>query len=129
MRGWRRDAAASRHNGGMPDASPLPEVDITVLAQAHAGGAHVLDVRQPDEYEAGHVPGAVLVPLDQLGSRLGEIPRDEHLYVICKSGGRSAAAVEALTRAGYSATNVAGGTMAWIEAGNPTVTGPDAGER
>ena len=127
--GWRRDRGATGQNGRMPDASPTPEVDVTVLAQAHAGGAYVLDVRQPDEYEAGHVPGAVLVPLDQLPGRLAEIPRDEHLYVICRSGGRSAAAVEALTGAGYTATNVAGGTLAWIDAGNPTVSGPDAGER
>lgn len=113
----------------MPDASPFPEVDVTALASAHAAGAYVLDVRQPDEYEAGHVPGAVLIPLDQLGAKIDEVPSDEHLYVICKSGGRSAAAVQALTGAGYEATNVAGGTMAWIEAGHPTVSGPDVGER
>lgn len=117
------------HNGGVPDATPLPEIDATALADAHAAGGYVLDVRQPDEYEAGHVPGAVLLPLDQLGARIGEVPSDEHLYVICRSGGRSATAVEALTGAGYQATNVAGGTMAWIEAGHPTVRGPAAGER
>ena len=102
---------------------------MIAFAAAHRDGAAVLDVRQPDEYEAGHVPGAVLLPLDQLGARIDEVPRDEHLYVICKSGGRSAAAVEALTGAGFSATNVAGGTLAWIDAGYPTVDGPDAGER
>ena len=113
----------------MTESAPIPEVDVAELAAAHSHGAYVLDVRQPDEYEDGHVPGAVLVPLDQLEGRLDEIPRDQDLYVVCRSGGRSAAAVAALSGAGYRATNVAGGTMAWIEAGHPTATGPDAGPR
>ncbi|MEX2659236.1 MAG: rhodanese-like domain-containing protein [Acidimicrobiales bacterium] len=113
----------------MPDPTPIPEVDVAVFAVAHADGGYVLDVRQPDEYEAVHVPGAILIPLDQLGDRIDEVPKDQHLYVICRSGGRSAAAVEALTGAGYRATNVAGGTLGWIKDGHPTVTGPDAGER
>lgn len=101
----------------------MQEIDVAELARRHAAGGYVLDVRQPDEYQAGHVPGAVLVPLDQLGDRIGEIPQDQELHVICKSGGRSAAAVEALNQAGYSAVNVAGGTTAWIEAGNPVHEG------
>lgn len=112
----------------MMEPTPLPEVDVATLAGAPAD-AYVLDVRQPEEYEAAHVPGAVLVPLDQLAARLDEVPKDRHLFVICKSGGRSAAAVEALTGAGYDATNVAGGTMAWIEAGHATVAGADVGRR
>jgi rhodanese-related sulfurtransferase len=110
----------------MTDAS-LPEIDVAELARRHAEGAFVLDVRQPDEYEAGHVPGAVLVPLDQLGDRQSEVPADKPVLVICKSGGRSATAVKALTGAGYDATNVAGGTMAWIDAGHPVAEGPEAG--
>lgn len=127
-RGVRRSETSRRHNGRMTDPAPLPEVDVAALASAPKD-AYVLDVRQPDEYEAAHVPGAVLLPLDQLGARLDEVPGDQHLYVICKSGGRSAAAVEALTGAGYEATNVSGGTTAWIEAGHPTVSGPGAGRR
>ena len=105
----------------------VPEIDVAELAQRHAAGAYVLDVRQPDEYEAGHVPGAVLIPLGELGDRQGELPNDQELLVICKSGGRSATAVEALTGAGFRATNVAGGTMAWIDAGNPVVEGAQPG--
>jgi rhodanese-related sulfurtransferase len=110
----------------MTDAS-VPEIDVAELARRHADGAYVLDVRQPDEYEAGHVPGAVLVPLGELGGRMGELPQDRPLLVICKSGGRSANAVQALTAAGYDATNIAGGTMAWIDAGHAVVEGPEAG--
>ncbi|MCU1486098.1 MAG: hypothetical protein JWN67_2844 [Actinomycetia bacterium] len=110
----------------MTDAS-VPEIDVAELARRHAEGAYVLDVRQPDEYEAGHVPGAVLVPLDQLEARQAEVPTDRPLLVICKSGGRSAKAVQVLSAAGLDATNVAGGTMAWIDAGNPVAQGPEAG--
>ena len=115
-----------RHTGAMSDA-PVPEIDVDELARRKDAGAFVLDVRQPDEYEAGHVPGAVLVPLDQLEGRMTELPKDQPLLVICRSGARSAAAVQALAGAGYDATNVAGGTLAWIEAGRPVADGPGAG--
>ncbi len=98
---------------------------MAALAEARANGAAVVDVRQPDEYEAGHVPGAVLLPLDQLPGRTDEVPRGQDLYVICQMGGRSAKAVAFLAGAGIPATNVAGGTKAWIEAGRPVVEGPD----
>ena len=82
----------------------------------------MLDVRNPDEYVDGHVPGAVLLPLPELGERWEEVPEGEVL-VICKSGARSATAVKALNGAGRTTINVAGGTMAWIDAGHPVVTG------
>jgi len=102
----------------------VPEIDVTELARRRAAGAYVLDVRNPDEYEAGHVPGAVLIPLGELGERWEEVPEGDVL-VICKSGARSARAVEALNRAGRTTVNVAGGTMAWMEAGFEVVTGPE----
>ncbi|CAN5637317.1 rhodanese-like domain-containing protein [soil metagenome] len=105
--------------------STQPEVDVDRLAEVQAEGAWVLDVRQPDEYEDGHVPGAHLIPLDQLSTRHTEVPTDREVYVVCGSGGRSAAAAEALNGAGYRAVNVAGGTKGWIEAGNPVETGTE----
>jgi molybdopterin-guanine dinucleotide biosynthesis protein A/rhodanese-related sulfurtransferase len=102
--------------------SPVPEIDVEELVRRHAAGAYVLDVRNPDEYVAGHVPGAVLIPLPELGERWQEVPEGEVL-VICKTGARSGRAVEALNGAGRTAVNVAGGTMAWIDAGHPVVTG------
>ncbi len=100
----------------------IAEVDVAALPAARESGAVVLDVRQPDEYEAGHVPGAVLVPLGELAEQLARVP-DGELFVICKSGGRSARAVAFLAETGRAATNVAGGTMAWIDAGYPVTTG------
>jgi thioredoxin 1 len=108
---------------GMPElANPL-EVDLETFAEAHANGATVLDVRNPDEYEAAHVPGAVLIPLGELAERQDEIPDGDPLYVICAVGGRSLAAAKALADAGYNALSVAAGTKGWIEQGGDFVTG------
>ena len=109
----------------MDTASPGPitEVDVDTFAQAHADGAVVLDVRNPDEYVAGHVAGAKLIPLGELGARQDEIPEGDPIYVICAVGGRSLKAAEAMAQAGYNVVNVAGGTKAWIEQGRPVVTG------
>jgi rhodanese-related sulfurtransferase len=106
-----------------PMADPdVPEIDIDELARRRAAGAYVVDVRNPDEYVAGHVPGAVLLPLPELGERWEEVPEGDVL-VICRSGARSAAAVRALNGAGRTTTNIAGGTLAWIEAGHPVDSG------
>ena len=67
----------------------VAEVDVRELAAAQRAGALVLDVREPSEYVAGHVPGAKLVPLGSLPDRIGELPRQEPIYVICASGSRS----------------------------------------
>ena len=103
------------------------EVDLDTFASAFAEGAVVLDVRNPDEYETAHVPGAVLIPIDELGGRFAEIPEADPLYVICAAGGRSLTAATALREAGYPALSVTGGTNGWIERGEPVVTGNSSG--
>jgi rhodanese-related sulfurtransferase len=101
----------------------VPEIDVAELAGLRGSGATIIDVRQPDEYEEFHVPGARLIPLDELAERVDEIPEVERVYVICRTGGRSAKAVEFLNRSGFDAVNVAGGSLAWVEAGQPVATG------
>jgi rhodanese-related sulfurtransferase len=86
------------------------------------GEAWLLDVREDDEWAAGHAPGARHIPLGQLGARSDEVPADELIYVICRSGGRSARAAQALAQAGWQAVNVAGGMQEWAAAGRPMVT-------
>ena len=103
-----------------------PEVDTARLAAALAEGAVVIDVRMPDEYHDAHVPGAVLIPLPELGNRTDEVPKDGQVFVICASGGRSLAAAAALNNAGWDTVSVAGGTKAWQAEGRPVRTGPDA---
>jgi rhodanese-related sulfurtransferase len=80
----------------------------------------LLDVREPWEYVAGHVPGAELIPLGELEQRVSEVPRDRPIYAICHSGQRSLAAAGYLQALGYrEVVNVDGGTAAWIERGYP----------
>lgn len=113
----------------MAEQEPSLEIDLDTFAAAHAEGAPVLDVRNPDEYETAHVPGAVLIPLGDLAARQDEIPAGDPLYVICALGGRSLTATKALVEAGYSALSVAGGTNGWVEQGRPTVSGQEPGVR
>lgn len=81
-------------------------------------GAPLIDVREPEEFEAGRVPWAVNIPLSELVERLDEVPADETVYVICQAGGRSARACEYLAREGREVVNVEGGTGEWIAEGN-----------
>ena len=105
----------------------IPEIDVRELARRRAEGAVVIDVRQPDEYDEAHVPGARLIPLGEVGERLGEVPDDQEVLVICRSGARSMKAAEIMVAAGRRAVNVAGGTLAWIEAGEPVAQGSEPG--
>nr|NLD41392.1 rhodanese-like domain-containing protein [Actinomycetales bacterium] len=75
-------------------------------------GTHLLDVREPDEWNAGHAPGAIHIPLGDLSARVAEIP-DGPLYVVCRGGGRSSRAAAWLREFGYEATNLDGGMSAW----------------
>lgn len=83
--------------------------------------AALLDVREDDEWAAGHAPGATHVPMSQLTARLDEIPGDEPLYVVCRSGGRSARVVAYLCGQGRSAVNVDGGMQSWAVQGREVV--------
>jgi rhodanese-related sulfurtransferase len=73
------------------------------------------------------VPGALLIPLDQLPDRLADVPTGAEVTVICRSGGRSLVATEFLRANGVDAVNVAGGTLAWVESGRAYATGSDPG--
>jgi rhodanese-related sulfurtransferase len=101
----------------------VPEVSVDELAEAREEGAPLIDVREPDEYAAFHVPGAVPIPLNQVVDRVDEVTRDGPVYVICLTGARSAKAVAWYRTRGIDARNVAGGTKAWAEAGRPVERG------
>ena len=106
-----------------PTQQPGGEVDVRTAAALASGGAPLIDVRQPDEFAEVHATGAVLVPLGELPDRLDEVPTDATVYVICRSGARSGRAVEYLAASGIDAVNVAGGTLAWVEAELPVERG------
>ena len=77
----------------------------------------LLDVREDDEFKAGHIPGAEWIPLGQLSSRLGELPKDKTIVAVCRSGNRSGQATELLRQNGFDAHNMQGGMNSWVQAG------------
>lgn len=80
----------------------------------------VVDVREPQEYSAGHLPGAVLLPLRSLPERMPELPRNRHILLVCRSGRRSARTSHWLLVGGFSDVyNLRGGSLAWKAAGRP----------
>ena len=96
----------------------IPSVEVAKLP----GDAYLLDVREVDEWQAGHAPDAVHIPLSRLGARAEEVPTDRDVYVICRSGKRSAQVVKALNDAGWRMSNVDGGMHAWEAAGRRMIS-------
>ncbi len=97
----------------------VDEAEPAVAQQEYMAGSLLIDVREPHEYEAGHAPGAELLPLRELERRLRTLPSDREILFICRSGRRSGIATEVAERAGLKAKNVRGGMIAWSESGLP----------
>jgi rhodanese-related sulfurtransferase len=93
------------------------EVSPEVARALIGAGGLLIDVREDDEWDAGHVPGALHIPLGQLVERADELPDDRRLVVVCRSGARSARATAFLASSGFEAFNLAGGMHAWAQAG------------
>jgi rhodanese-related sulfurtransferase len=103
------------------EAQAQPTIDVTeTQRRLDSGAALLIDVREPEEWRDGHVPGAVHLPLGQLDARLSEIPREQDILLFCRSGNRSGRATAALRSIGFTrVTNVSGGILAWTEQGLP----------
>lgn len=101
----------------VPDVTPAEALDLA------AAGAVLLDVREPAEWDAGHVAGSALVPLGSLDP--AAVPSGRRVVAVCRSGNRSRQAAVRLADAGLDVVNLAGGVVAWADQGLPLVTGPD----
>lgn len=101
----------------------VPEVDVSQLPADDAPAPYILDVREDDEWMAGHIETAEHIRLTEVPGRLAEIPTDRRVYVVCRSGSRSSKATAFLAQQGVDAVNVAGGMQAWHSAGRP-MAGP-----
>jgi rhodanese-related sulfurtransferase len=102
--------------GGLPAA-----VDVARAYDLYTGGAVMLDVRTSAEFEQQHIPGSLLIPLDDLSARMGELPKDKDIVVVCRSGNRSREGTTILRDAGFGrVTCMTGGLQAWAAAGYPT---------
>lgn len=120
------DLSAAEAMAGYIGPVAVSEIDVDELAERLATGARVIDVREPDEYTAGHVPGAISIPLAMVPERLEAFRGDGPTYVICHSGPRSRRAcefVDAQGLDGVETTNVEGGTSAWMASGRDVVHG------
>lgn len=100
----------------------MPQQVPTVSVDQLPDDAVVLDVREDDEWVAGHIDGATHIPMGDVPARLDELPEADPLYVTCRGGGRSARVAAWLNQNGYDAVNVAGGMGEWQAAGRPMVS-------
>ena len=100
---------------------PYRTVSAAQAAALADGGAVLLDVREPREWQAGHAPRARHIPLGQLPRRAAELPKSRAVVTVCRSGARSARAATMLARQGREVSNLAGGMRAWARAGLPVV--------
>ena len=100
--------------------SAIPTTTVSELPD----DAVLVDVREPHEWEAGHAPGAIHIPLGDLPARMGDLPEtDDAVAIVCRSGGRSARAVQWLAAQGYDVVNVEGGMLEWQRAGKQLTAG------
>jgi rhodanese-related sulfurtransferase len=99
----------------------VSEIDVTDVPD----GARLVDVREDSEWQAGHAPDAIHIPMGELPDRLDDLPDEQPLYIVCKVGGRSAHVAAWLNGVGRQAINVAGGMESWDAAGRPMVSETD----
>jgi rhodanese-related sulfurtransferase len=104
------------------DEVEVAQAQIADVPSTLDGPVILLDVREDDEWQRGHAPGAQHIPMGQVPSRIAEIDRNAQLFVVCQAGGRSQRVAQYLARNGYAPANVAGGMLAWAAAGRPVVT-------
>jgi rhodanese-related sulfurtransferase len=110
---------------GTASATLPPEVSVEEAYNRFQDGAYLLDVRTTEEWNEFHVEGSTLIPLNELSARMSEVPKDQEVVIVCRSGNRSAQARDLLAGAGFSqVTSVAGGLTDWRSSGYPTVSGP-----
>ena len=103
----------------------VPTIEVAQVPDPLPDGVTVLDVREPLEWQHGHIEGALHIPLTQIPDRAAELPVDQQLLVVCKVGGRSSQATAFLREKGFEAINLAGGMIDWVEAGRPMVAEGD----
>jgi rhodanese-related sulfurtransferase len=104
------------------DEVEVAQAQIVDVPPTFDGSVVLLDVREDDEWQRGHAPGAQHIPMGEVPSRIGEISRDATLFVVCQAGGRSQRVAQYLARNGYTPANVSGGMLAWAAAGRPVIT-------
>lgn len=104
---------------GENTSAPAAEISVDQAYQLYQEGTFVLDVRTQEEWNEYHAPNTTLIPLEQLQSRLNELPKDRQIVVVCRSGNRSQEGRDILLSAGFQAISMAGGLKEWSAQGYP----------
>lgn len=123
---WLLVVVAGTAQAGAPEVRPVTQEELLDRQQSATQAPYVLDVRTPEEYVGGHVPGAVNIPYDRLASRIAEVPKDRDVVLYCRSGRRAGIAAETLAAGGYKRLeHLTGDMIAWTEQGRPVETPKD----
>lgn len=117
---WLMNRNNTAQTGSLP-----PEITVNEAYEKYEAGVFLLDVRTPEEWNEFHAPNTTFIPLDELASRVDELPKDQEIVVVCRSGNRSQQGRDILLNAGFEqVTSMAGGLNEWRSSGYPTVSGP-----
>ena len=117
-------ASSSQQTAGSREDALPPDITVSDAAKRRDRGAFILDVREVPEWVEFHIPGATLIPLGELPKRVGKVPRDREVVVVCRTGNRSQKGRDILIEAGFrKVTNMQGGVKQWRAEGHPTVSG------
>jgi rhodanese-related sulfurtransferase len=101
------------------------EISVSEAYGKYEQGVFLLDVRTPEEWNEFHAPDTTLIPLDQLAARMNELPQDQEIVIVCRSGNRSQQGRDILLQAGFEqVTSMQGGLNEWRTLGYPVVSGP-----
>jgi len=120
----QNNSPATSGSSALPAAAPAAEISVTEAYQKYEAGVFLLDVREPDEWAQNHIPNTTLIPLGELESRLSELPKDQEIVVVCRSGNRSQQGRQILLDNGFtSVTSMDGGLIDWSAAGYPLEPG------
>jgi len=115
---------AANSGGGTTSTASAREISVDQAYELYQAGTFVLDVRTQEEWDEYHAPNTTLIPLDELEARISELPKDQDIVIVCRSGNRSQQARDILLDAGFSATSMAGGLKEWYAKGYPIEGAP-----
>lgn len=116
---------AAQSSSAQTESLEYPKtINVNLAKEKREGGAFFLDVREPLEWSQVHIPESVLIPLNQLKDRLDEIPEDRDIVVVCRSGSRSAMALDIIRNEGFlKSSSMQGGILLWQQVGYPVEKG------
>ncbi len=115
---------ATNSGGGATSTTLARDINVDQAYELYQAGTFVLDVRTQEEWDEYHAPNTTLIPLDQLEARISELPKDQDIVVVCRSGNRSQQARDILLNAGFSAASMTGGLKEWYAKGYPIEGAP-----